>query len=210
MGRGLHTWRAHKTEALISGRVGEGWRDGLLNANLVGCECGLILVTQGEERKGNNVLQLNQLEKILSVLGAPSTETWPDLAFMPHYEKNTENVQDLFRKYRQNPNILRSVLNLKQPQDAKCYDLLKVSAAARLCVCVRTCTELTGTDGGILYPQRLLEFDPNKRITAKEALRHPWFKAEPLAVQRQNALRSANYPTRIKPYLQKLQNRRRS
>ena len=175
---------------------------------MLGYEVDFILVTQGEERKGNNVLQLNQLEKILSVLGAPNTETWPDLAFMPHYEKNTENIQDLFRKYRQNPNNLRNVLNLKQPQDAKCYDLLKVSEVVRVSMCCAR-IELTVVEG-ILCPQRLLEFDPNKRITAKEALRHPWFKSEPLAVQRQNALRSVNYPTRIKPYLQKLQNRRRS
>lgn len=35
------------------------------------------------------------------------------------------------------------------------------------------------TEAGIDLLQRLLTYDPRRRITAEEALRHPWFKESP-------------------------------
>lgn len=31
--------------------------------------------------------------------------------------------------------------------------------------------------------QRMMVYDPNKRITAEEALQHPWFREEPQTVR---------------------------
>ena len=42
----------------------------------------------GEEVKGTSnapVLQVDQLQKIFSVLGTPSVHNWPDLAHLPHW-----------------------------------------------------------------------------------------------------------------------------
>lgn len=36
------------------------------------------------------------------------------------------------------------------------------------------------SDLGLDLMQKMMVYDPSKRITAEEALRHPWFREEPL------------------------------
>ncbi len=37
------------------------------------------------------------------------------------------------------------------------------------------------TDCGLDLLQKLMTYDPSKRLTAEEALQHPWFKEAPVA-----------------------------
>jgi len=84
---------------------------------------------------------LEQIDKMCTTLGAPTTENWPSLMTLP----NAKNL--LFPK--QPVNYLRKLIpNLS----VHAYDLIN----------------------------RLLTYDPVKRITALDAVEHPFFYEEPL------------------------------
>lgn len=42
------------------------------------------------------------------------------------------------------------------------------------------------TDLGLDLMQQMMTYDPSKRISAEEALNHPWFREEPLPEQLEN------------------------
>ncbi|KAG2711457.1 hypothetical protein I3843_04G071600 [Carya illinoinensis] len=74
---------------------------------------------QGVEVKGTpNPFQLDQLDKIFKVLGHPTSEKWPTLVYLPHWQQDAQHIQG--HKY-ENTGLYNTVhLSPKTPA----YDLL--------------------------------------------------------------------------------------
>lgn len=104
--------------------------------------------------------ELDQINKIFSILGAPTEEKWPGAAKLPLYNKvsyrvpSKSKLRDLFPSYvapggsSNNPNSnVRGIISL--------------------------------TESGYNLLSGLLNMDPKQRTTAREAMQHEWYDEEP-------------------------------
>ena len=125
----------------------------------LGCIFGEMLALrplfQGhEDKSANSPFQIDQLLKICNVLGPLTTERWPALSHMPNWMNNSLSVCQKMKGVQ--PTGLEAAIGeLQKPP-------LKSSGMAK--------DLLLG----------LLEYDPTKRLTAAEALRHPFFGEDPV------------------------------
>lgn len=100
----------------------------------------------------------NQLSKIMDILGTPTTKEWPKLSSMPDYtawiaERRTDT-------YVLSPLTYRIVSSLQQWYVDRAF-----------------------TSHGFDLFAKVLAYDPERRFTASEALKHPWFHEEPLPLK---------------------------
>ncbi|CAI5735856.1 unnamed protein product [Peronospora destructor] len=101
----------------------------------------------GKEVEGSNApFQKDQLDKIFKVLGMPTPQTWEGLENLPEYNHVVQMGRE--RKYPTQSELKNAVKAGPGRAGAALLDLLS----------------------------RLLEYDPETRITAKEALEHEYFK----------------------------------
>ncbi|KAK4488778.1 hypothetical protein RD792_004565 [Penstemon davidsonii] len=114
----------------------------------------------------NGKSELDQLDKIFRVLGTPNEAIWPGCTKLPSYKVN-------FVKH-QLPALGDSGLAFWPPL-VPMYNLLRRKFPA---------TSFTGSpvlsDAGFDLLNKLLTYEPEKRITAEEALNHEWFREVPL------------------------------
>ncbi|KAE8894442.1 Cyclin-dependent kinase [Phytophthora fragariae] len=117
----------------------------------VGCIFAELINTRelfcGKEVEGSNApFQKDQLDKIFKVLGMPTPQTWEGLDNLPEYSHVVQMGRE--RKY---------------PTQSELKNAVKVGP---------------GRAGAALLDllSRLMEYDPETRITAKEALEHEYFK----------------------------------
>jgi cyclin-dependent kinase 8/11 len=138
------------------------WAVGCIFAELLS----LRPIFKGEEAKMDNKksvpFQRNQMQKIVEILGMPSKDRWPLLTAMPEYGQLSNLAAGNHRV--NNPQGLdnwywTTVKNAKYPN-------AHINASAT-----------PGTEGLSLL-QGLLEYDPQKRLTAEQALQHPYFTAD--------------------------------
>lgn len=136
------------------------WAVGCIFAELLG----LRPIFKGEEAKmdGKKTVpfQRNQMTKIMDILGIPRKETWPGLVSMPEYAQLQTLTLSRSSGYFNRPSSL----------DAWYQNCLKNGGYST--------TSPVGSPGpeGFDLLSRLLEYDPSKRITAQEALEHPYFQ----------------------------------
>jgi len=119
----------------------------------VGCIFGELLTLkplfQGlEDKSGSNPFQYDQLEKIFTALGTPTTSNWPTLDQHPHWQANLKGIREVQR-----------------PQDLKAWGGSWGMAHADAQPGSPAFDLLTG----------LLAYDPAARLTAHQALQHPYF-----------------------------------
>jgi cyclin-dependent kinase 8/11 len=135
------------------------WALGCIFAELLS----LRPIFKGEEAKMDSKktvpFQRNQMSKIVEILGYPRKETWPGLASMPEYPQ----LQTLA--------ATRGAVHHKPSNLEAWYQACLKNGGYSANTNVGT----PGADGFDLM-SRLLEYDPTKRITAQEALEHPYFK----------------------------------
>ncbi|KAK2080706.1 hypothetical protein QBZ16_000560 [Prototheca wickerhamii] len=149
-----------------------------------GCVAGELLTLRplfhGEERAGPDAraLQADQLRCIFTVMGHPSAADWGDLEALAHWRDNTDNVRVRRPEHGSRPLNQHlwegSPLLRAMPQPEALVDLMT----------------------------RLLAMDPLKRVSAKEALEHPFFKTEPLPGMNafvQFGRQLVAYPSRVHP-----------
>lgn len=103
--------------------------------------------------------EVDQLSKIFQVLGQPSNARWPGYEDLPHSS---------MLKWKGLPRESR--LRDKFPRPSSSFtdvnDMMSL------------------TDSGFNLLEGLLTLDPAKRLSAHDALHHPWFSEEPLALPR--------------------------
>jgi cell division cycle 2-like protein len=104
--------------------------------------------------------EVDQLQKIFSVLGLPTATKWPLYAALPH-APSLKWKASLGEK---------SKLRDKFPRPSSSSAFTDVNAARHL------------SDVGFGLLEGLLNMDPAQRLSAKDALAHPWFQEEPLAL----------------------------
>lgn len=105
--------------------------------------------------KNPNLFQDIQLDKIFHVLGKPNERDWQDLRHLPDWKMRNKWKNTLLDKN------WASYPEAKQDNLRAIFRSQHVAPEAFDLLC------------------KLIEYDPTKRITAAEALEHPYFKLEP-------------------------------
>jgi cyclin-dependent kinase 8/11 len=135
------------------------WAVGCIFAELLS----LRPIFKGEEAKMDSKksvpFQRSQMMKIIEILGVPKKENWPGLVTMPDYPQ----LQSL---------PLSRVPGHFKPSNLDGWYQSCLKNAGYSSTSASGTPEANGFD----LLSRLLEYDPIKRITAQEALEHPYFK----------------------------------
>ena len=97
-----------------------------------------------------------------SGLGTPTDDVWPGVSSLPDYAVT-------FPKWIKRP---ISSLIKNNSLDEHGLDLLEVSRSLSIAV-DRSC--LSGLTAIIRFAQKMLKYNPAERISAKQALNHPYF-----------------------------------
>ncbi|KAI9838386.1 MAG: cyclin-dependent protein kinase [Sarea resinae] len=135
----------------------------------VGCILAELLslrpIFKGEEAKMDSKktvpFQRNQMQKIIEILGVPTKDRWPGLISQPEYSQ----LQSLSAAAN-NPRT-------PKPQGLEAWYTQTIKSAGY------PASPLSASPGRECFAllSGLLEYDPNKRLTAKQALEHPYFAA---------------------------------
>ncbi|KAI0153164.1 cyclin-dependent protein [Xylariaceae sp. FL1272] len=146
------------------------WAVGCIFAELLS----LRPIFKGEEAKMDKKtvpFQRNQMQKIVEIMGIPSKERWPDLVSMPEFNSLSQVQPPMLypshhngrhpvpQPHGQLEKWYNNMINQLGPVNAPTYN--------------GSLTSL-GQDGYNLL-SKLLEWDPNNRLTAIDALKHPFF-----------------------------------
>ena len=136
------------------------WAVGCIFAELLS----LRPIFKGEEAKMDSKktvpFQRNQMQKIVEVMGMPTREKWPGLVHQPEHGQ----LQNLSYASRDSSNSRTFGL------EAWYWNTLRTAGYQE---------SQPGFPGqqGLDLLSKLLEYDPTKRLTAQEALQHPYFSA---------------------------------
>jgi cell division cycle 2-like len=129
-----------------------------------GCVMGELLLNE-PLLQGRN--ELGQLEKIFGVVGRPDEEGWPGVSTLP-----------VAKKF----NFFGSSNNNNKRNRGMLRDMFHVLPASTTIhgTTTTTTTKPWLSEAGFDLLSSLLELCPERRITAREALHHPWFREHPL------------------------------
>lgn len=136
------------------------WAVGCIFAELLS----LRPIFKGEEAKldGKKTVpfQRNQMQKIVDILGMPTKESWPGLVHQPDFPQLQTLSSQGFHSNSKATGL-----------DAWYWNTLRSSSYEA--------GGSAGTPGqqGLELLSMLLEYDPSKRLTAQDALQHPYFSA---------------------------------
>ncbi|KZF26775.1 cyclin-dependent protein kinase-like protein Ssn3 [Xylona heveae TC161] len=134
------------------------WAVGCIFAELLA----LRPIFKGEEAKMDSKktvpFQRNQMQKIVDILGAPTKEKWPGLVSQPEYHSMQALAATMHSR------------GSKPPGLEGWYNQTIKNAGYHS-------SSSPGHEGFALL-SALLEYDPSKRLTAREALQHPYFTSD--------------------------------
>ena len=137
------------------------WAVGCIFAELLS----LRPIFKGEEAKMDSKktvpFQRNQMQKIVEIMGMPTKERWPGLIYQPEHGQ----LQTLSFASRESSRGRPAGLETWYTNTLKSAGYSEAQPAGD-----------PGAQGFDLL-SKLLEYNPDKRLTAKDALQHPYFSA---------------------------------
>ena len=155
------------------------WAVGCIFAELLS----LRPIFKGEEAKMDSKktvpFQRHQTQKIVDIMGMPTPQRWPSLVHMPEYPQLSQLAHTPRDMTYGSPSGLEKWY----------WSTLKSAGYVESAP-----TGHPGQDGYDLLA-KLLEYDPEKRITAQDALQHPYFSKEKVNTNCFEGL-STTYPAR--------------
>lgn len=145
------------------------WAVGCIFAELLS----LRPIFKGEEAKMDSKklppFQRNQMQKIVEILGMPAKDKWPLLTSMPEYGQlaaMTANNPRLLKPFGLKNWYTTTVSGNKYPP---------APASANTMSSHPNHNPNAPGDEGLDLLEGLLEYDPEKRLNAEQALKHPYF-----------------------------------
>lgn len=143
------------------------WAVGCIFAELLS----LRPIFKGEEAKMDSKktvpFQRNQMQKIVDIMGLPTKERWPFLVSMPEYSALSTLQPPMLHHHSHHQN--RNTCHLE-----KWYYSTIGAHSSTSSPSSNTALASLGAEGYKLLAG-LLEYDPEKRLTAQQALVHPFF-----------------------------------
>ncbi|KAF2844919.1 cyclin-dependent protein kinase-like protein Ssn3 [Plenodomus tracheiphilus IPT5] len=137
------------------------WAVGCIFAELLS----LRPIFKGEEAKMDSKktvpFQRNQMQKIVEIMGMPSKDRWPLLTAMPEYTQLSSMMAG-------------NAARFPRPQGGDGLERWYHQTLNNNQYPVGSGPDTPGTEGLALL-KALLEYDPQKRLTAEKALEHPYF-----------------------------------
>ena len=136
------------------------WAVGCIFAELLS----LRPIFKGEEAKMDGKKQVpfqkNQMQKIVEILGMPTKDKWPGLVYQPE----SPHLQSL-------SSSVREFGNGRSGLDTWYWNTVKATGYQE------SPPSMSPGPQGLDLLSKLLEYDPTKRMTDEQALRHPYFTA---------------------------------
>merc|ERR1719330_1640096 len=105
---------------------------------------------------------MNQLQKIVDLLGQPNANTWPGLKDMPLFKDGSFELQLSISKNK------RRGSHIRDSGKSKFLNMFS-----------------TLSTSGILLLSNLLKYDPSQRLSAKDARASTWFSENPMPTRRE-------------------------
>jgi cyclin-dependent kinase 8/11 len=151
------------------------WAIGCIFAELLS----LRPIFKGEEAKMDKKtvpFQRNQMQKIVDIMGLPNKERWPFLTSMPEYSNLTTLQPPMLHPGHHHHQHHHHQHHKMSPAAASTSHLEKWYYSTINSHSTTSAPSLTslGAEGYRLLAG-LMEYDPEKRLTAAQALQHPFF-----------------------------------
>jgi cell division cycle 2-like len=113
--------------------------------------------------------------KIFKLLGRPTEDIWPGFSKLPNAKSFNLNAAQPFVFFSFFPQLALALMTLSSPHPY----LISLSRPSYSFSTLRQTFRFTTSHGLDLLSQ-LLTYDPEKRISAEQALKHPYFTESPL------------------------------
>ncbi|KAI2625045.1 Pkinase-domain-containing protein [Hypoxylon sp. NC1633] len=153
------------------------WAVGCIFAELLS----LRPIFKGEEAKMDKKtvpFQRNQMQKIVDIMGMPTKERWPYLTSMPEYNNLNMLQAPMLHPGHHHHHHKQSQAAASTSHLEKWYYSTIGSHSSTSSPSSNGSLAALGAEGYKLL-SGLLEYDPERRLTAAQALQHPFFQSSP-------------------------------